>query len=297
MRESIARATATAGGAVFFAGGTVVIALVSLLASGIPLVGTMGYCAAVAVVVAVLAAITLLPALLGALGCRINSLRVKLGPHPSGRPRAARLGPLGARRGRSPVALGAARIVILAVLAVPVLNLQLGSSDDGELPKSTTARQAYDLITEGFGAGANGPLLISVKLGRPRSPTRSSSTRSTKQKQQQQKDQQQSSRREQLEAEGVPPSGSRRPSSRSRSRPSQQSRSSRTRRSRPSHRPPTPRLTDPRERDQEGRRTSSRCRRPTRRQGRHSRGVHGHSQDGAVRPRDRGPREAACAPT
>ena len=79
IRESIARATATAGGAVVFAGGTVVIALVSLLASGIPLVGTMGYCAAVGVVVAVLAATTLLPALLGALDYRINSLRVKLG--------------------------------------------------------------------------------------------------------------------------------------------------------------------------------------------------------------------------
>jgi RND superfamily putative drug exporter len=83
MRESIARATATAGGAVVFAGTTVVIALVSLLFSGIPFVGTMGYSAAVAVVVAVTAAVTLLPALLGALGPRINSLRVKLGrTHP-----------------------------------------------------------------------------------------------------------------------------------------------------------------------------------------------------------------------
>jgi len=83
MRESVARATATAGGAVVFAGGTVVIALVSLVFSGIPLVGTMGYSAAVAVVVAVLAATTLLPALLGALGHHINSLRVKLGrTHP-----------------------------------------------------------------------------------------------------------------------------------------------------------------------------------------------------------------------
>jgi RND superfamily putative drug exporter len=79
LRESIARATATAGGAVLFAGTTVVIALVSLLFSGIPFVGTMGYSAAVAVVVAVVAAVTLLPAMLGALGPRINSLRVKLG--------------------------------------------------------------------------------------------------------------------------------------------------------------------------------------------------------------------------
>src|SRR4029079_17883324 len=71
------------GGAVFFAGTTVVIALVSLLASGIPFVGTMGYSAAVAVVVAVIAAVTLLPALRAALDWRINSLRVKLGrTHP-----------------------------------------------------------------------------------------------------------------------------------------------------------------------------------------------------------------------
>ena len=83
MRESIARATATAGGAVLFAGTTVVIALASLLFAGIPLVTKLGYCAAVAVVVSVIGATTLLPALLGALGPRINSLRVKLGrTHP-----------------------------------------------------------------------------------------------------------------------------------------------------------------------------------------------------------------------
>ncbi len=83
MQESIARATATAGGAVAFAGTTVVIALCSLAFAGIPLVTTMGYTAAVAVVVAVLAAVTLLPAMLGALGPRIDSLRVKLGrTHP-----------------------------------------------------------------------------------------------------------------------------------------------------------------------------------------------------------------------
>ena len=106
VRESVARATATAGGAVVFAGGTVVIALVSLLAAGIPLVGTMGYCSAISVVVAVLAAVTLLPALLGALGPRINSLRVKLGKtHPDDH-QPARLGALGARRVQAAVALG-----------------------------------------------------------------------------------------------------------------------------------------------------------------------------------------------
>src|SRR5205823_10163278 len=74
MDESIARAAATSGGAVFFAGCTVTIALVSLAVAGIPLVTTMGFTAAIAVIVAVLAALTLLPACLSLLGPRINAL-------------------------------------------------------------------------------------------------------------------------------------------------------------------------------------------------------------------------------
>src|SRR5215204_3625665 len=203
VRESVARATATAGGAVLFAGGTVVIALVSLLASGIPFVGTMGYAAAVAVVVAVLAAITLLPALLGALGLRINSLRVKLGrTHPDDHQ------PHGwARWARGVVARPwrslAASIAILVVLAVPVLNLHLGSSDNGELPKDTTARQAYDLIAEGFGPGAKGPLLIGVDLNSKAKPNQKQLNQiKSKQKQ---LNQQISSQEQTLIAEGVPP--------------------------------------------------------------------------------------------
>lgn len=167
MRESIARATATSGGAVAFAGGTVVIALVSLLASDIPFVGTMGYSAAVAVVVAVVAAVTLLPALLGALGGHIDSLRVHFGKtHPDDRQ------PHGWRRfaeaatGR-PWRSAIAAAAILIVLAIPVLNLELGSSDSGELPKDATARVAYDLMADEYGAGVNGPLLVGVKLDTP----------------------------------------------------------------------------------------------------------------------------------
>jgi RND superfamily putative drug exporter len=170
MRESIARSTATAGGAVVFAGSTVIVALVSLLAAGIPLVGAMGCSAAVAVVVSVLAAITLLPALLGALGPRIDSLRVKLGrTHPDDHE------PHGWRRWANGVAhrpwrsLLASSFVLLFI-AIPTLNLELGASDNGELPKDTTARQAYDLISEGFGPGWNGPLLIGVELGTPAKP-------------------------------------------------------------------------------------------------------------------------------
>src|ERR687896_16769 len=207
IRESIARATATAGGAVVFAGGTVVIALVSLLASGIPFVGTMGYSAAVSVVVAVLAAAPLPPALLGALGPHINSLRVKLGKthpddhKPHGWARWAR-GVVN-RPWRSLVAA----IVILALLSVPVLDLHLGSSDNGELPEDTTARQAYDLIEEGFGPGANGPLLVSVTLGKPaKADQKQLNQLNQKQKQQQQKaDQQEQQLTQQLVAQGVPP--------------------------------------------------------------------------------------------
>ena len=170
MHESIARATATSGGAVLFAGVTVVIALCSLFIAGIPLVSTLGYTAAIAVGVSVLAAITLLPALLGALGEHINSLRVKLGrTHPDDQQ------PHGwARMARAvcsrPWPYMIASTVLLLVLAFPLVHLRLGQSDQSVLPSSTTSRQAYDALSDGFGAGANGPLLIAVKLGTPAKP-------------------------------------------------------------------------------------------------------------------------------
>jgi putative drug exporter of the RND superfamily len=165
LRESIARATATAGGAVVFAGFTVVIALCSLAFAGIPLVSTLGFTAAVAVVVAVCAATTLLPAMLGALGPRINSLRVKLGKtHPDDKE------PHGWRRWAERVSLRpwTATIVALAiliVLALPIFQLELGQNDISALPKETTSRQAYDSLNKGFGPGVNGPLLIASEFG------------------------------------------------------------------------------------------------------------------------------------
>ncbi len=170
VNESIARATATAGGAVVFAGTTVVIALCSLLVAGIPLVANLGYTAAIAVVVGVLGAVTLLPALLGALGLRINSLRVKLGRthpddhQPHGWARWAR--GVAARPWRSLIASTA----VLVALAIPLLHLELGQSDVGALPKSTTARQAYDTLGKAFGEGANGPLLVATRLGKKAAP-------------------------------------------------------------------------------------------------------------------------------
>ncbi|HKV68823.1 MAG TPA: MMPL family transporter [Gaiellales bacterium] len=173
MDESIARATATSGGAVLFAGVTVVIALCSLVVAGIPLVSTLGYTAAIAVAVSVLAAITLLPALLGALGAHINSLRVHIGRthpddhQPHGWARMARA------VGRNPWPYMIGSTVLLLVLAFPLINLRLGQQDNSVLPKSTTQRQSYDAMATGFGAGSNGPLLIAVKFPTPAQPAQS----------------------------------------------------------------------------------------------------------------------------
>jgi RND superfamily putative drug exporter len=165
--ESIARAAATSGGAVFFAGSTVTIALASLAVAGIPLVTTMGLMAAIAVVVAVLAALTLLPAVLGLLGPNINALRVR-DRHPESHPSEGGLWAKWAHEIASyPLAAGLAALAILIPLMIPLLSLELGQQDVGALSTSTTARQAYDQISNSFGPGANGPLLIAVKLGTP----------------------------------------------------------------------------------------------------------------------------------
>src|SRR5436305_12133880 len=179
LRESIARAAATSGGAVTFAGGTVTIALVSLAVAGIPLVTTMGLMAAVAVVVAVLAALTLLPAALAITGPHINALRVR-GRHPERRHQAAPKQGLWARWAAGvashPVIAAVAALAILIPLALPVLSLSLGQQDVGAMSKSTTVRQAYDQISENFGPGVNGPLLVAVTLGTPAQPSSSSSS-------------------------------------------------------------------------------------------------------------------------
>jgi RND superfamily putative drug exporter len=186
--ESIARAAATSGGAVFFAGATVTIALASLAVAGIPLVTTMGLMAAIAVIVAVLGALTLLPAVLAIIGPHINSLRIR-DRHPESHPSEGGLWAKWAHEIAShPLVAGLAALAILIPLMIPLLSLTLGQQDTGALSTSTTARQAYDQISDNFGQGVNGPLLIAVKLGTPaqapssgsgsNSPSGSSSPRS-----------------------------------------------------------------------------------------------------------------------
>jgi RND superfamily putative drug exporter len=166
VNESIARATATSGGAVVFAGCTVIIALLSLAIVDIPLVTTLGYTAALVVAVAVLAAITLLPAILALVGWRIESLKVP-GLHHN----PADNKPHGWRRWGTFIAdhpwpALVVSLVVLCALAAPVLGLYLGQQDDGSLPKSTQSRQSYDALAKGLGVGQNGPFLISVDMAK-----------------------------------------------------------------------------------------------------------------------------------
>jgi RND superfamily putative drug exporter len=163
--ESIARATATSGGAVVFAGTTVMVALLSLAVVNIPLVTTLGYTSALVVFVAVIAAITLLPAILGMVGDSIDRLalphRKEPGDdHPHGWERWARF------IAHRPLPAALVAIVLLVALAVPVLDLYLGQQDNGALPTDTQARRAYDGMTAGFGVGSNGPLLVAVDLSK-----------------------------------------------------------------------------------------------------------------------------------
>ena len=162
--DAIGHAAATSGSAVAFAGGTVVIALLSLAVSGLSLITVLGQTAAIVVVVAVLASMTLLPALLSLCGDGIERLRI-------GRDRRPTLGHsamwqrVGERVSRRPRLVALASIAVLLTLAAPVLNLGLGLTDQASAPTSSTSRQAYDLMTDSFGAGSNGPLIVAVDLG------------------------------------------------------------------------------------------------------------------------------------
>jgi uncharacterized membrane protein YdfJ with MMPL/SSD domain len=166
VEDAIVTAVVTSGSAIVFAGGTVVIALVTLLVAGIPLVTSLGYTSALAVITAVLAAITLLPAVLSALGERADSLRLPAFLRPKPKPPERGFWAGWARFVTThPGRAIAIALLVLVPLIVPFLSLQLGQEDVGATPKSTTERQAYDLLASGFGPGYNGPLVVAVQLG------------------------------------------------------------------------------------------------------------------------------------
>ncbi|MGW5354350.1 MMPL family transporter [Streptomyces sp. NPDC004031] len=165
--EAAVKAINTSGRAVLFAGGTVCIALLGMFTVGLSFLYAVAISSAMTVVVSVLGAITLLPALLGVFGMKVLSRRQR-----------RRFAAEGARTGESvgasarwssfvqrhPRVLAAAAIVVMATLAIPTLSLRLGSSDQGNNPTSTTTRKAYDLLADGFGPGFNGPLTILAEV-------------------------------------------------------------------------------------------------------------------------------------
>ncbi|WP_105972679.1 MMPL family transporter [Streptomyces geranii] len=162
--EAAGRALGTAGSAVVFAGLTVVIALAGLSVIGIKMLTTMGLAAAFAVAVAVVIALTLLPAVLGFAGMRIMK-----GKLTSERHRAEERGEreaMGVRWGRfvtrNPVKMLVVSVLGLGLLAIPAMSLRLTLPDDSMASPGSTQRVAYDTLSKGFGPGFNGPLTVVV---------------------------------------------------------------------------------------------------------------------------------------
>ena len=188
--ESAAMAVGTAGSAVVFAGVTVIIALLGLLVVGIPFLSVMGIGAAFAVLVAIGIAVSLLPAMMGlakgrlapkagsrawrraqavhAVGDAAPSQSAEVATQTDEKPAKPIKPALGQRwvRGvmKHPVLASIGVVALLGTLAIPALSLDLNVPDGGSEPSGSTQREAYDLITEGFGPGFNGPLIVAVDI-------------------------------------------------------------------------------------------------------------------------------------
>jgi RND superfamily putative drug exporter len=164
VRDAIAEAISTAGRSVIVAGGTVVISLLGLTFMGVSFLYGVAFAASLAVLVVVLASVTLLPALLAFAGRRVDRLRIPgLGRSlkTGGGTLATRWSGVVQRRAAIAAVAGAA---VLILLTAPVLGLRYGFPDEGNNPADTTTRQAYDLVSRGFGPGANGRLLLVAEL-------------------------------------------------------------------------------------------------------------------------------------
>ena len=167
--DAVVEAVTTAGRSVILAGGTVVISVLGLMLTGLPYMYGVAIAASLAVLVVMLASVSLLPALLSYLGPRVDRLRIPL----LGRAAKVQVG------GESPAArwshavqrrpwpAAIAATVVLLLLAAPALGMRLGFPDAGNDPASSMTRQAYDLNTEGFGPGSNGPLVVAAELPGP----------------------------------------------------------------------------------------------------------------------------------
>jgi RND superfamily putative drug exporter len=162
-RAATAEAVTTAGRSVLVAGGTVVLSLLGLFFMGVSFLRGVALSASLAVLVVMVASVTLLPALLGFLGRRVDRLRIPgLGRtlRSDGTGLSARWSRVIQRR---PWRAALASMAVLAALTAPVLGLRFGFPDEGNDRSGSTTREAYDLVTQGFGPGANGPLLLAAE--------------------------------------------------------------------------------------------------------------------------------------
>jgi putative drug exporter of the RND superfamily len=162
------RAIDTAGRAVLFAGLTVIISLLGMLLLGVTFLYGVAIAAALAVLMTMIASLTLLPALMTIAGTRVDRLRIPgLGKRPTGSVEGSRWYRWSSEIQRRPVAAMLLSGGLLLVLCIPALSLRLGSSDAGVDPAGSTTRKAYDFLAEGFGPGFNGPFQFVAALPRP----------------------------------------------------------------------------------------------------------------------------------
>jgi RND superfamily putative drug exporter len=156
VQEAAARAAATSGTSVVAAGLIVMVAIAGLLVIGVPYIGKMGVGAAIAIGAVVVSALTILPILMGAFGRRLVPKKPE---HVQASPAFTRWGEIVTRRPWASIAAG---VAVLLVFAFPVTQMRIGQPDDGNAASSQTQRVAYDQLTEAFGPGSNGPLLLAV---------------------------------------------------------------------------------------------------------------------------------------
>ncbi|HVL06542.1 MAG TPA: MMPL family transporter [Acidimicrobiales bacterium] len=163
--DAVAEAMSTAGRAVVFAGCTVVVSLLGMFVMGLSFLHGLAVGTSCAVLVAVVAAVTLVPAVLGITGRRIDSLHIGRRRTPS------TAGGLWARWARfvqhRPAAVAGAGLVVLLLMAAPALVMRLGFADQGNDPSASTTRRAHDLLVSGFGAGSTGPIAVVMETSVP----------------------------------------------------------------------------------------------------------------------------------
>jgi RND superfamily putative drug exporter len=161
---AVVEAMTTSGRAVMFAGCTVMISLLGMLVMRLSFLDGLAVGTSLAVAIAVAAALTLLPALLGFVGTNVNRLRIH---RRNANPNAGLFARWAGVVQRRPALIATAGLGVLLVAALPVLSMRLGSADASNDPKSATTHKAYDLLAQGFGPGANGPIDVVFDGVRP----------------------------------------------------------------------------------------------------------------------------------